>query len=132
VTIHEDSHAGTPEDSDEEDMGDLDEVVEFNSAYDDQPGSPRLGKPRSRQGSYADLQRLRMTPTEGESKTVNFPNPSRSVEIDGSCLRQAPRVRRHSLSDGVSVERIAAVNPQANFEDATHEINHELHPERPE
>jgi glycerol-3-phosphate O-acyltransferase/dihydroxyacetone phosphate acyltransferase len=113
-------------------MGDLDEVVEFNPAYDDQPGSPRLGKPWSRQGSYADLQRLRMTSTEGELETVRFPRPSRSPEIDGSHLRQGPRVRRHSLSDGVSVERIAAVNPRVNFEDVTYEINQELHPEGPE
>jgi glycerol-3-phosphate O-acyltransferase / dihydroxyacetone phosphate acyltransferase len=123
TSSHEASHAGTPDDSDEDDAGDLDEVVEFNPSYDETPGSPNLHKSRSRQGSYADLQRLRMTSAEGNLETLHAAGSTSTTGIDALRLRQAHRVRRHSLSDTVPVERIAAVDKRETFEEATHDIN---------
>lgn len=99
------SRINTPDDSDEEDTGDYDNVV---GLVDSDGGlkPPSQQKSRSRQGSYADLQRLRMAPTSKE---------------------QSPhRVRRASLTDGVTVKRLSEINPEAHFDDATQDINAEI------
>ena len=40
--------------------------------------------------------------------------------------RQTHRDRKASLSDGVAVERIAALNPEERFQDCTRDINEEI------
>ncbi|KAF8894585.1 hypothetical protein BD779DRAFT_1501913 [Infundibulicybe gibba] len=61
VSGDEASRVATPDISDEEDTGDYDNVVGIIPTYDEQQlGS--IHKSRSRQSSYADLQRLRISP----------------------------------------------------------------------
>jgi glycerol-3-phosphate O-acyltransferase/dihydroxyacetone phosphate acyltransferase len=110
---HDSSRPVTPDLSDDEDHGDYDHAVNFISAYED--ASRR--KPRSRQGSYADLQRLRMTPNTQQTAPPSSSSP-RSNE--GLHMR---RQRKQSLSDLVPVERIGTVDRREPFEDATTSLN---------
>ena len=66
-----------------------------------------------------------MTSVEGDSTAPDSSSITPSADIDTLHFRQG-RARRHSLSDMVSVGRIAAVPPQETFEEATQEINEEL------
>lgn len=52
------------------------------------------------------------------------PNPA--LDDDGLHMRHGPRVRKASLSDGVSVERISELPPQELFEEATRDLNQEI------
>ncbi|KAG8217488.1 glycerol-3-phosphate O-acyltransferase [Butyriboletus roseoflavus] len=118
---HEISRPATPvlDESDEEDHGDYDYVIGYLPAYED----ASRGKPRSRQGSYADLQRLRMTSTNqaGASST------SSSIQVsDNQSLHIRPRQRKQSLSDLIPVERIATVDRQETFPNATVDLNEEI------
>jgi glycerol-3-phosphate O-acyltransferase/dihydroxyacetone phosphate acyltransferase len=109
------SRPETPDESDEEDHGDYDHVIGYLPAYEDASRS----KLRSRQGSYADLQRLRMTPTSQTS--------SSGVQIsDGQSLHMRPRQRKQSLTDLVPVERLASVDRQEPLQDVTMDLNKEI------
>ncbi|KAJ7343517.1 glycerol-3-phosphate O-acyltransferase, partial [Mycena albidolilacea] len=107
------SRIGTPNDSEDEDAGDYDNVIAFLPGSAPQAAS----KPRSRQGSYADLQRLRTTGLS-TSSTQNSPLSPTDNRL--------PRQRKASLSDGVPVQRIAAVAPNEQFDRATDGLNDEI------
>jgi len=119
--VNESSRSGTPNETDDEEAPDYDNVLGYFPDQE-QPGSPRVPKSRSRNSSYADLQRLRMTNAEA----------SLSATMDGEGLhpRHGHRSRRQSLSDSVPVERIAAMDPQEPFKDATSDLNNEILRER--
>ncbi|KAG6850236.1 hypothetical protein H0H93_016083 [Arthromyces matolae] len=102
------SHIGTPEDSDGEDTGDYDDVIGIIGAADDALASQ---KPKSRQSSYADLQRLRLLST---------------VPDQGLHSRQGHRTRKDSLTDSVHVTRLAAVDRTEPFPEATDGLNSEI------
>ncbi|KAG6334583.1 hypothetical protein ID866_4506 [Astraeus odoratus] len=113
------SRPQTPDESEEEDQGDYDHVINFIPAYED----ASRGKLRSRQGSYADLQRLRMTSANQTSTALT----SSGVQIsDGQLLHIRSRKRKESLSDLVPVERIANVDRHEDFEEATKDLNKEI------
>lgn len=108
-----------PDESDEEDHGDYDHVIGYLPAYED----ASRGKPRSRQGSYADLQRLRMT----SSNQTGPSSASSGVQVsDSQPLQMRPRQRKQSLSDLVPVERIATVDRRETFPNATVDLNEEI------
>lgn len=114
------SRVGTPDFSDEEDAGDYDNVIGAILADEDSIGNQ---KARSRQSSYADLQRLRMAPMAPLSSTQ--PSPSTQGD-EGLRHRSGHRARKETLSDGVPVTRIATVDRKENFADATHGLNDEV------
>lgn len=116
------SRVGSPDDTDDEDTGDYDDVVGLIPGAEDQFNSAH--KSRSRQSSYADLQRLRLSPLQHVSATSSEPLPAESSE--GLHFRQNHRTRRESLSDGVPVLRIAAASRQEPFVDVTHGLNDEI------
>ncbi|KDR81579.1 hypothetical protein GALMADRAFT_239612 [Galerina marginata CBS 339.88] len=108
--VEDPSRINTPDDSDEEDTGDYDNVVGVLGTGDEL--SLGIQKSRSRQSSYADLQRLRMpplTPQNGDESS-----------------RLSHRTRRASLGDGVPVSRIATVDRQEPFSEATQDLNEEI------
>ncbi|KAG9318451.1 glycerol-3-phosphate O-acyltransferase [Chiua virens] len=118
---HELSRPGTPglDESDEEDHGDYDHVIGYLPAYE---AASRI-KPRSRQGSYADLKRLRMMTTAQTTSS----NGSSGIQVsDSQTLHMRHRQRRESLSDLVPVERIASVDKQETFPNATAGLNEEI------
>ncbi|KAJ8594325.1 glycerol-3-phosphate O-acyltransferase [Rhizopogon salebrosus TDB-379] len=116
---HDNSRPVTPDLSDDEDHGDYDHAVNFISAYED----ASRHKPRSRQGSYADLQRLRMTATTQPTAS----STSSSLRSNEALhMRQGSRQRKQSLSDLVPVERIGTVDRREPFEDATTNLNNEV------
>ncbi|KAG6854305.1 hypothetical protein C0991_008200 [Blastosporella zonata] len=104
----ESSRMGTPDESDNEDTGDYDNVVGVIPSTDELVVSQ---KPKSRQNSFADLQRLRGLAT---------------IPTEGLHPRQGHRARKESLSDSVAVERLAAVNRTEPFPDATLDLNDEI------
>ncbi|KII88537.1 hypothetical protein PLICRDRAFT_110360 [Plicaturopsis crispa FD-325 SS-3] len=133
-TPYERSTVPSPNESDNEDEGDLDNVIDFIH-HEEQSGSPRTS--RSRNSSYADLQRLRMTSPATKAATtgtqLHVPGvsttphrPTSPIEPSGLHIRSVHRDRRHSLDDGVQVERIAAVDPDTEFKEATDDINEEI------
>lgn len=116
-TPFRDSRPATPDESDEEDHGDYDHVINFIPTYE------AAGKPRSRQGSYADLQRLRMTSANQTSTS----QPSSGIQVlESQSVNMRSRKRKESLSDLVPVERIANVDRQEVFEEATKDLNKEI------
>jgi glycerol-3-phosphate O-acyltransferase/dihydroxyacetone phosphate acyltransferase len=129
------SRNGTPDASDDEDGGDYDNVIGYLPP-EDQVGSPRT--PRSRQNSYADLQRLRMTSTgtqankpvslvvPGTGSSSSTSSPSTPADSDGLHYRQGPRARKQSLTDQVPVGRIAALDRRESFGEATQDLNEEI------
>lgn len=120
------SRTNTPDESDEEDAGDYDNVIGLIPANDDQD------KARSRQNSYADLQRLRQNPTgaSGHPHPLKSHTEFSNVDHQHDQLEESSRLlhrpRRPSLSDDVPVERIAAVDPTMAFSDATESLNEEM------
>ncbi|KAJ3987301.1 glycerol-3-phosphate O-acyltransferase [Lentinula detonsa] len=122
-SVEESSYAGTPDDSDEEDAGDYDHVIGLVPGHDDHSSS----KSRSRNSSYADLQRLRLSSL---AQTTGTDIPSTlslsSPDDEGFHIRTGHRARRESLSDGVSVHRLAAVDRKEPFPDATGDLNEEI------
>jgi len=108
--VEDPSRINTPDDSDEEDTGDYDNVVGVLGTGDEQ--SLGVYKSRSRQSSYADLQRLRMPPL--------------TTQNGDESSRLSHRTRRASLGDGVPVSRIATVDRQEPFSEATQNLNEEI------
>lgn len=105
------SRTSTPDESDEEDVGDYDDVVGLIPANDDQD------KARS---SYADLQRLRLNPT---GVTHQLKSSSNITDMDRQHNRLLHRPRRPTLTDDVPVERIAAIDQKMSFSNATESLN---------
>jgi len=134
------SRAGTPDHTDHEDGGDYDNVLGFIPTFQEPLNSQTN---RSRQSSYADLQKLRMSVTDGHQHKsgpdTNLDPPSvlaspasPASEMDGLHFRQGHRERKKSLTDGVLVGRIAALDRREPFEDATDNINDEIRHRRPD
>jgi glycerol-3-phosphate O-acyltransferase/dihydroxyacetone phosphate acyltransferase len=125
----------TPDGSDNEDSGDYDNVLGYLPAYEGRPKTPL------RSGSFADLQKLRMTASDGlfdknrsDCFSHHFPGGSahKSVEVnhspidgEGLFLRRH-RSRKPSLSDSVPVERISASDDDKEFRNVTNDINREI------
>jgi len=120
-----DSRSGTPNETDDEEAPDYDNVLGFFPDQE-QPGTPRGSKSRSRNNSYADIQRLRMTNADATL------NPTSLIVGEGLHPRRGHRSRKHSLSDSVAVDRIAATDSQEPFKDATSDINNEIRQKWPE
>lgn len=126
------SRAATPDTSSDEE-GDYDNILGVV-----EKGASRS---RSRQNSYADLQKLRKSSNAGHSAGA-------PVRVSGEELRFTPMVksptvpsgannaangeglhvrhRKPSLSGRVPVERISALDRKEDFEAATVEINNEI------
>jgi len=117
------SRAASPEVSDDEDTGDYDNVLGILRS-DDGPANPNRAESRSQQGSYADLQKLRMAGAGVAGAQGRFPSMPTQP---GSPRRE----RRASLSDGVMVERIGALDPREQFKDCTEDINNEIRKFKP-
>ncbi|KAG5654531.1 hypothetical protein H0H81_001172 [Sphagnurus paluster] len=117
---YESSRIGTPDETDDEDTGDYDNVVGIIPTLDEVSTTQKL---KSRQSSFADLQRLRHSPlpTSAISRTMSVGE----VE-EGLQLRAGHRARRESLSDGVPVTRLATVDKTEPFPHATHDLNDEI------
>lgn len=115
------SRMGTPSVSDDEDGGDYDNVIGMLSPHEEQMSM--AGNPRSRQSSYADLQRLRMAPLSNQPQP---PLQDMPPADEGSPTQLHHRLRRSSLSDGVAVSRIAAEDPSETFPEATRHLNEEI------
>jgi glycerol-3-phosphate O-acyltransferase/dihydroxyacetone phosphate acyltransferase len=138
-SVEEVSRAVTPDGTDDEDAGDYDNVLGFIPTFQEQPNAQ---KSRSGQSSYADLQKLRMAAADGQQYEYGPEHPARNTsssllpsppaEIDGLHFRQGHRDRKKSLSDGVSVGRIAALDRREPFEDATHDIYNEIRHRKPD
>jgi len=117
----ETSRYPTPDGSDSEDFGDYDSFLRYLPT-DSGEQSPVRFRSRSLRGSYADLQQLKVS-----SMTPGGPRSAPIVgsEDTGLHFRQGHRERKSSLNDGVPVERLGALNPQATFDTATEVINRE-------
>lgn len=119
------SRIGTPDETDEEDTGDYDNVVGIVAS-----GEDLNAKLKSRQSSYADIQRLRHghgmpSPIAGhESSASALDTFSQDIDILRSTDRH--RKRRESLSDNIAVSRIAAIDPREEFGRATQGLNSEI------
>jgi len=118
------SRSASPEVSDDEDTGDYDNVLGILHS-DDGRASPSRAGLRSQHGSYADLQKLRMSVAQGQSHSRPTPPGS---PTEGSLHR---RQRRASLSDRVTVGRIGALDPREQFKDCTEDINNEIRRNKP-
>ncbi|KAI0054033.1 glycerol-3-phosphate O-acyltransferase [Auriscalpium vulgare] len=126
------SRAPTPEASDDEDTGDYDNVLGIVRGEDGHL-TPSRGRSRSQHGSYADLQKLR---TAGGQKGTSLspklgfqpltPVHTTAVEVSDGTDAIRHRERRASLTDGVPVNRIAALDRDESFRDATQDINREI------
>lgn len=130
----EGSRLATPDETDDEDSGDYDNVIGIIPSGDDQlHPAQKSQKSWSRQNSYADLQRLRISPLPRPCdaaqplQSVGSSTAMSSTEAEaGLNLRQGHRTRRESLSDGVPVARIAAVDRAEQFANATQDLNDEI------
>ncbi|EIN07408.1 glycerol-3-phosphate O-acyltransferase [Punctularia strigosozonata HHB-11173 SS5] len=132
---HDASTLATPDDSDDEDAGDYDNVLGYLPSQDLRV--PPSQKSRSRNGSYADLQKLRLTKPDEDmpsSSTTTATEARTAVgdEGEGSSpterlrYRGAHRDRRGSLTDLIAVERIGTVDREESFKEATEELNAEI------
>ena len=115
------SRAATPSISDDEETGDYDDVIGLLSPPEEQLSSS--GNPRSRQSSYADLQRLRVAPPSRIQTSQTPLDISTTDDASPTQLHHRIRSRRPSLSKGVPVSRIAAEDPHESFPDATQNLN---------
>ncbi|PSR74916.1 hypothetical protein PHLCEN_2v9450 [Hermanssonia centrifuga] len=123
------SRAPTPDGSDDEEgPGDYDNLL----GYLEGKGSITRARSPSVQNSYADLQKLRRT--SNAQANGNFPIMTEAKEpefvlnpaLDGDGLHIRTRVRKASLSDGVSVERISVLDRKEPFDEATRDLNKEI------
>lgn len=118
------SRIGTPDETDDEDTGDYDNVVGI-VASNEESGF----KSKSRQSSYADLQRLRQshmafTSVKGDLSASAHEAPLEAIDDLHNPDRH--RKRRESLTDNVDVKRIAAIEPEKEFCHATQNLNSEI------
>ena len=63
--------------------------------------------------------------TTGANHRLATISPSQPIDSSGIHLRQGSRERKPSLSDGIAVERIAALDQHEPFKEATEDINKE-------
>ncbi|KAF5358270.1 hypothetical protein D9756_001598 [Leucocoprinus leucothites] len=130
ISGDEASRIGTPDETDEEDTGDYDNVVGIVTSSED-----ANAKFKSRQSSYADLQRLRQNhapPTiAGKESSASALEPS-AQNLDGLHPIDRHRKRRESLSDNIAVGRIAALDRREDFSHATQGLNSEVDSHRRE
>ncbi|KAI0928787.1 hypothetical protein AcV7_008831 [Taiwanofungus camphoratus] len=109
------SRTATPDASDDEE-GDYDNVLGYLEGH----GQAHRG----RSNCYADLHKSR------NGSVTAFPVVATGEEVypetDGLRFRQPSRIRKASLTDTVSVERIGELDRQENFKDATEDLNHEI------
>jgi len=110
----EPSRAPSPDFSDEEETGDYESVV---GIYGNDLAA--LQRIKSRNSSYADLQRLK------GSMTSIHKSEGSSTALESE-HQTTHRQRRASLTDGVPLERIAAISPVESFPDATTDLNQEI------
>jgi glycerol-3-phosphate O-acyltransferase/dihydroxyacetone phosphate acyltransferase len=142
---------GTPEHSDGEDAADYEHVLSALTPS----GSLSPQHSRSRAGSYADLQRLRLSkPGTRQAATLRIPGSATAGSSSGASPQSASsatdspqtiastvdgsvpsspesptktrRPRKSSLNDGVFVSRLAAVPRRESFDLATKELNREI------
>jgi len=123
------SRVATPDVSDDEDHGDYEHVLGYIPSHGDESHS--LGsKSRSRQSSYADLTKLRMTslavPGQRGPVSSSVAPSTQSTDLPS---RQG-RERKNSLSDTIPVERIAKVDRRDSFGKATQDLNAEVDREK--
>ena len=123
----ETSRMPTPEGSEDEDAGDYDNVVGIVDEHHS------VAKTRSRNSSYADLQRLRMqalTPATKATTATEAVSTAIADNDDSNIANRhttgGHRARRPSLSDGVPVQRIAEVDRAEPFSEATQDLNEEI------
>jgi len=115
------SRSVTPSLSDDEETCDYDDVIGLLSPPEELLSN--TGNPRSRQSSYADLQRLRMAPLS-QIQTSQIPLDMSTAD-NSSPTQLHHRVRRPSLSHVVTVSRISAEDPNETFPEATQKLNEE-------
>jgi len=113
------SRVATPDGSDDEDSGDYDNVLGYLPVYEGRPKTPL------RSGSFADLQKLRMTAVDGGNAHSSVEVNHSPIDGDALFLRRH-RSRKHSLSDSVPVERISASDDEKEFKNVTNDINREI------
>lgn len=117
------SRVASPTASDSEDGGDYEHVLGY---LDHADGTPSRFSSRSLRSSYADLQQLKFTPIAASGASTRGEETSISpTDESGLHHRLGHRERRGSLNDGVSVERIRAIDRDEPFKEATEDINQE-------
>jgi glycerol-3-phosphate O-acyltransferase/dihydroxyacetone phosphate acyltransferase len=128
------SRLPTPETSDDEDGGDYDNVLGYLSDGYISPVATR-----SRAGSYADLQKLKMSKTAGATLAVPTAVPGPAPTADpgrprsgsvGSSPGGSPRTKRargNSLTEVVPVQEINKCDKSQPFEEMTEQLNHASH-----
>lgn len=119
------SRAVSPAGSDDEDHGDYEYVLGYLPSDGD--GTPSRLRSRSVRSSYADLQQLKSTTPAHATGAALREEPALSPDDESGLHYRSiqHRDRRASLNDGVSVERIGAIDPEEPFKDATKDINQE-------
>jgi len=118
------SRVASPNASDSEDGGDYEHVLGYLPS--DADGTPSHLQSRSLRSSYADLQQLKYTPISASGASTRGEETSISpTDENGLHHRPGHRERRESLNDGVSVERIGAIDRDETFKEATEDINQE-------
>jgi glycerol-3-phosphate O-acyltransferase / dihydroxyacetone phosphate acyltransferase len=126
---------GTPDHSDEDDAGDYEHVLGVLT-----PGT--ASPHRSRSGSYADLQKIRLSKPSARGKgagptlimplTTSTPGDSPGAVKTASpenSPTSSPRTRHRrgsTLEDSVPVDRLAGVPRRASFDEATQLLNREI------
>jgi glycerol-3-phosphate O-acyltransferase/dihydroxyacetone phosphate acyltransferase len=118
------SQLPTPETSDDEDGGDYDNVLGYLS---DGYTSPTT---RSRAGSYADLQKLRLS-RQAPAQRLDIPQYVREPATTTSPTTsptgsvRSKHARRGSLVDDIPVERISQCDKRQSFDEMTEDLNKE-------
>ncbi|KAH9946190.1 glycerol-3-phosphate O-acyltransferase [Epithele typhae] len=129
------SRAATPDVSDEEDAPDYDDFLHIPGGE----SSSLASHPRSQRSSYADLQRLRRSPSHSGLNPLSPISPMAATggstagadkDKDGLHFRGQTRSRKPSLSDGVPVVDISLVDRAEAFKDATMDLNQEMRKRR--
>jgi glycerol-3-phosphate O-acyltransferase / dihydroxyacetone phosphate acyltransferase len=148
----ETTRVGTPEHSDGEDAGDYEHVLGVLPPS----GTVSPHRSRSRAGSYADLQKLRLSKpgARGAAATLLIPSTTSATSSARNTAVDSPQNsgtgtdgsapgsptdsirsrhgRKSSLSDGVPVGRIAAVPRRESFDSATRELRREIDERSPQ
>ncbi|KAH8827842.1 glycerol-3-phosphate O-acyltransferase [Flagelloscypha sp. PMI_526] len=120
---------GTPNDSDDEDGGDYEpvlRVIDGLSAPSSGLSGLKKSDSRSRQGSYADLQRLKMTAGNASSSSSNTASTGLQTPGHSHDGELYHRHRHPSLADSISVSTISGKRDRTDdFVDVTRELNEE-------
>jgi glycerol-3-phosphate O-acyltransferase / dihydroxyacetone phosphate acyltransferase len=95
--------------------------------------TPNRHRSRSQHSSYADLQKFRMSASQGKAPASSL-LPSEAQEsaanpglpTEEGLHRRIHHDRKMSLSDGVAVERISALERDQVFKEGTDVLNREI------